>query len=58
MSRSKKWKEEWSFFLGDAPKRLYNPLCNRCKRKCKQSFRVIVIECRNYESMREIDSQL
>lgn len=48
MSRSKKWKEEWSFFLADTPNRSYNPICKQCKNNCKQSFRVQLIECYNY----------
>ena len=49
MSRSKKWKEEWSFFLGNKPKRSYNHLCKQCQMDCKQSFRVQIIECCNYK---------
>ena len=38
MSRSKKWKLEWSFFLGSDGRRKYNDLCRRCIHPCKQSF--------------------
>lgn len=31
MSRSKKWKLEWSFFLGSDGRRKYNDLCRRCE---------------------------
>ena len=41
MSRSKKWKLEWSFFLGSDGRRKYNDLCRRCVHPCKQSFRAV-----------------
>ncbi|MBR4172829.1 MAG: hypothetical protein IKR46_00460 [Clostridia bacterium] len=45
MSRSKKWKREWSFFLGKDGRRKYNAICRRCQMDCKQSFRAVLLEC-------------
>ena len=39
MSRSKKWRLEWAFFLGENGRRQYNKLCKGCVHPCKQSFR-------------------
>lgn len=52
MSRSKKWKLEWSFFLGSDGRRKYNDLCRRCIHPCKQSFRAVIIACPHYFSKR------
>ena len=30
MSRSQKWRQEWSFFIGDSGRRKYNHFCVRC----------------------------
>lgn len=53
---SKKKKQEYAFFLNDKGRISYNELCKRCKGDCKQSFRAIVIECKNYLSKRSTDS--
>ena len=45
MSRSQKWRQEWSFFIGDSGRRKYNRFCVRCIHDCKQSFRVNLIAC-------------
>lgn len=50
MSRSKKWKIEWAFFLGKNGRRQYNPVCRRCVHDCKQSFRADLIQCPKYIS--------
>ena len=42
---SKKMKHEWSLYLNDKGRRTYNSLCRRCVHPCKQSFRVLVVEC-------------
>ena len=42
MSRSKKWRLEWAFFLGENGRRQYNKLCKGCVHPCKQSFRAVV----------------
>ena len=47
MSRSKKWRLEWSFFLGENGRRQYNKLCKGCVHPCKQSFRAVVVSCLN-----------
>ena len=38
MSRSKKWRLEWSFFLGENGRRRYNKICKGCIHPCKQSL--------------------
>jgi hypothetical protein len=48
MSRSKAWKREWAFFLGENGRRQYNRICKRCVHDCKQSFRAALIECPRY----------
>ena len=45
MSRSQKWRQEWSFFIGDSGRRKYNRFCVRCVHDCKQSFRANLISC-------------
>jgi hypothetical protein len=30
VSRSQKWRQEWSFFIGDSGRRKYNRFCVRC----------------------------
>ena len=50
MSKSKKWKMEWSFFLDSNGRRKYNDLCRRCARPCRQSFRAEIVTCPFYTS--------
>ena len=52
MSRSKKWRLEWAFFLGENGRRQYNKLCKGCVHPCKQSFRAVVVSCPHYLSRR------
>lgn len=52
MSRSKKWKSEWSFFLGENGRRQYNGVCRKCIHGCKQSFRAGLIACPLYQTNR------
>ena len=52
MSRSKKWRLEWAFFLGENGRRQYNKLCKGCVHPCKQSFRAKIIVCPFYKSKR------
>lgn len=42
---SKKYIQEWQFFLDDRNRIKYNELCKKCDRECKQSFRAIIIDC-------------
>lgn len=49
---SKKCKEEWAFFLNERNRITYNPLCRKCRRTCKQSFRAMIIECPPFRSKR------
>ena len=52
MSRNKKWRLEWAFFLGENGRRKYNKICKGCVHPCKQSFRVVLISCPYYQSTR------
>ena len=46
---SKRSKREWGLFINPKTGRKnYNDLCRKCKRRCKQSYRVIVISCRRF----------
>ncbi|MDD2957186.1 MAG: hypothetical protein PHR92_01460 [Lachnospiraceae bacterium] len=49
---SKKRKLEWSFFLNDRNRITYNSQCRKCRRRCKQSFRAIIVECPPFQSKR------
>lgn len=49
---SKKRKQEWGFFLNERNRITYNPLCRKCRRDCKQSFRAVVVDCPHYFSKR------
>jgi len=49
---SQKARQEWSLYIGANGRRQYNTLCRKCRRDCKQSFRVIVCQCPAYESKR------
>ena len=48
MSRSQKWRQEWSFFIGDSGRRKYNRSCVRCVHSCKQSFCADLIACPHF----------
>ena len=52
MSRSKKWRLEWAFFLGENCRRKYNKVCKGGVHPCKQSFRAVVVSCPHYLSLR------
>ena len=52
MSKSQRWKIEWSFFLDVDGRRKYHELCRRCVHRCKQSFRVKEVLCPYYLSKR------
>ena len=46
---SKRNKREWGLFINPKTGRKnYNDLCRKCKRRCKQSYRTIVISCRRF----------
>lgn len=50
---SKKAKQEWNFFINpETSRRTYNSLCLKCKNKCKQSHKAIVVFCPKYKSKR------
>ena len=52
MSRSKKWRLEWSFVLDESGRRKYNKVCPGCTHDCKQRIRVVLIACPHYLSKR------
>lgn len=52
MSKSRKWKLEWSFFLDTDGRRKYNEVCRRCIYDCKQSFHAVILTCPHYISKR------
>ena len=46
---SKRNKREWGLFINPKTGRKnYNDLCRKCKQRCKQSYRTIVISCRRF----------
>ena len=48
---SKKAKQEWDFFINpETGRRTYSSLCLKCKNKCKQSHKAIVVFCPKYKS--------
>ena len=50
---SKKFREEWSFFINEYGRREYNPLCRQCRNDCKQSYRAAVINCPKFTPRRK-----
>ena len=52
MSRSKKWRLEWAFFLGENVRRQYNHICKKYVHDYKQSFRACLVACPHYSSKR------
>ena len=42
------FRKDWAFFLNDRGRRSYNEICLHCMRKCKQSFRAVVMYCPHY----------
>ena len=49
---SKKRKQELTLFLNERDRVEYNSLCRRCVHTCKQAYKVLVIECGCYLSIR------
>jgi hypothetical protein len=49
---SKKRKQELSLFLNEHGRVEYNSLCRRCVHTCKQTHKVMVVECGRYLSKR------
>ena len=45
---SKKRKQEWALFLNERNRITVGELCKKCQNDCKQSFRVLEIECPKY----------
>ncbi len=52
---SKKRKEEWGLFLNERNRITYNKLCLQCQRDCKQSFRVLVVDCPKFKRKEKPD---
>ena len=48
MSRSKKWRLEWAFFLGKNGRCQYNKLCKGSVHPRQQNFRAVVLFCPHY----------
>ena len=46
---SKKKKEEYALFLNKKSRIAYNPVCLRCQKDCKQSFRAVLLACNKYQ---------
>ena len=57
MSRSKKWRLEWSFFLGENGRRRYNKICKGCVHPQAElpgsPHRLSPLPVRTLEKMRE-----
>ena len=52
---SKKEKQEWNFFINpNTGRRTYNRFCLKCKNKCKQSYRAVVVYCRKFNAKRSV----
>ena len=45
---TKKFREEWAFFLNEHGKLAFAEKCKLCERDCKQSFRAVVMYCPHY----------
>lgn len=50
---SKKFKEEWQFFLNKYNRLTYNENCKQCANDCKQSFRALLILCPKFRKRSE-----
>lgn len=45
---SKKRKQEWALFLNERNRITVGELCRKCQHLCKQSFRVLAIDCPHF----------
>ncbi len=54
---SKKRKEEWAVFLNEQNRITYNKLCLQCQRNCKQSFRVLVVDCPKFKRKEKLNGR-
>ena len=48
-------KAEWEFFRDADGKIKFNALCEECARDCKQSFKVMILACPQWQKKEEID---
>ena len=46
---SKKKKEEYMLFLNNYSRITYIPVCLKCQKDCKQSFRAVLLACNKYQ---------
>ena len=48
---SKKFCEEWAFYIkpGTRKRIVFNEKCKKCMHECKQSYRVEIIACKNFQ---------
>lgn len=52
---SKKLKQEWNFFINrNTGRRTYNSLYLKCKNKCKQSYRAVIVYCHKFKTKRSV----
>lgn len=49
---TKKKQDEWQFFRKPSGHIAYNQKCLHCKRKCKQSYRVVILRCDLFDKRR------
>lgn len=45
-----KEKRYWAYFLNLAGEIQYYEICLKCKRDCKQSFRIVGLRCNKFEA--------
>ena len=47
---TKRFCEEWAFYIkpGIRKRVTFNEKCKKCKHDCKQSYRVEIIVCKNF----------
>lgn len=55
MKLSEKKKFEDQLFLDNKNRYCFNSKCKKCKHSCKQSFRVEIVCCPNFESKGKIN---
>ena len=53
MRKKKEYKGRKSFFNDSKGHAKYNKICMKCSRKCKQSFRAVLISCPAYSRIED-----
>lgn len=51
---SKRFKDEWQFYLNSYNRITFNRQCKKCVHTCKQSFRVKLLFCPNFKEKKEL----